>query len=99
MFREADIGLSRYRNIIGIGVIVMFIVFSGIFLYTYSQERKIAEKCGFEDEKIKCVCTKQAWDNFNTKNGWNLEIPLSLNTNCSSIKQDNGEQNNSTIKT
>lgn len=91
MFLEADIGLSKYRNIIGVGVFVMFIVFSGVFLFTYSQERKIAEHCGFQDEKIKCVCTKSAWVEFDSKNQ-NLRIPIDLNMSISSNNQD-GEEN------
>lgn len=79
MFKEADIGLSQYKNIIGVGVIIMFIVFSGVFLFTYSQERKIAEDCGFINEKIKCICSKEAWDIYNNAISWNLNISEGLN--------------------
>lgn len=76
MFKEAELGLAKYRNIIGIGVIVMFIVFSLVFGYTYYQERKIAEHCGFENEKIKCVCNKQAWDEYNMRQPQVIDINL-----------------------
>ena len=88
MFKEAEIGLARYRNIIGIGVILMLLAFSLIFGYTYYKERQIAEKCGFENEKIKCVCTKQAWDSFNNPNiGYGLTLPKDLNNSSPSINE------------
>ena len=74
MFKEAELGLAKFRNIIGIGVIVFLLVFSMVFGYTYYRERQIAEHCGFENEKIKCVCTKNAWDVFNNRYGISLPI-------------------------
>lgn len=87
MFSEANIGLDKYKNIIGVGVIIMFIVFGATFWYTHSQQIKIAEECGFIDEKIKCVCTKQAWDEFNDRESWNSPITKGLNTSYPSINQ------------
>lgn len=99
MFKEAEIGLSKYKNIIGIGVIFMFIIFSSIFLYTYFQERKIAEDCGFANEKIKCVCTKQAWDDFKLKEdvSWNSQIPIDLNSSLY-IENNGKKENHSSIE-
>lgn len=98
MFKEADIGLSQFKNIIGVGVIIMFIVFSMVFGYTYYRERQIAESCGFQNEKIKCVCTKEAWQWFQEKQNQdnnpsyigNISTFLyqeDLNTNSSSINE------------
>lgn len=82
-FISAEDTLKKYHNIIGIGVLIMLIVFSSIFIFTYIQERKIAENCGFIDEKIKCVCTKNAWEEFKLKDNRydNNEINLSIYDN------------------
>lgn len=93
LFREANEGLKAYQHIIGVGVMIFFIVFTSVFLYTYSQERKIAEKCGFENEKIKCVCTKEAWDTFNNRTPV-YHYPKDLNIDFSLENQlKNGEEN------
>ena len=42
-------------------------------------QRKIAEHCGFENEKIKCVCSKEAWDKFNVQEYPILDMPKDLN--------------------
>ena len=76
MFKEAELGLAKFRNIIGIGVIAFLIIFSMVFGYAYYRERQIAEHCGFENEKIKCVCTKTAWEKFNNpKNPYGVALP------------------------
>ena len=61
---EGERGLNRYKNLIGIGVIFMFLIFILIFVVTSSQQHKLAEKCGFDDGKLKCVCTEGAWNKY-----------------------------------
>lgn len=64
MFTEAEQGLARFRNIIGIGVMISLIVLIFISLHIYEGEKEIANSCGFETEKLKCVCTQDAWEYF-----------------------------------
>lgn len=63
-FREGEKVLQRYKNLIGIGVIFMLILFIIIFLMTSAKQSKIAEDCGFDDGKIRCVCTSDAWNSY-----------------------------------
>lgn len=61
---EGERFLATYRNLIGLGVFLMLIAFSGVYLYALDQERQMAENCGFTDGKLKCACTSDAWDAY-----------------------------------
>ena len=62
MLKEGEAGIARYRNLIGLGVFLMLIAFSGIYLYALSEERKMAENCGFTDGTLRCVCNSEVWE-------------------------------------
>ncbi len=68
MLREGNAGLERYKHLIGIGVFLMLIAFSGIYWHALSEERKMAENCGFTDGKLKCVCHSEAWTDYLANN-------------------------------
>lgn len=56
--------LNKYKNHIGIGVMILLIILIGLTIYTHTQQLKIAKDCGFETGKVKCVCTEQAWNKY-----------------------------------
>lgn len=64
IFADGEKTMSKYKNLIGLGVMFFLILLIVVFLFTHAQEKKIAEKCGFDDGKIKCVCTDQAWNKY-----------------------------------
>ena len=64
MCLEGEKFLSTFRNLIGLGVFLTLIAFSGIYLYALDQEREMAENCGFTDGKLKCACTSDAWNAY-----------------------------------
>lgn len=80
IFVSGEKSLTKFRNLIGIGVIFMLILMTAVFLMTSATQKKISEKCGFDDGKIKCVCTGVAWNSyqndleFEAKNGQNSLI-------------------------
>ena len=92
MLKMGNDALNRYKNLIGIGVFLMFIAFSFIFITSIQKQEKIAEKCGFTDGKLKCICTQQAWNekmeiNYSDSD---LKLPITnksidLNSSNSSI--------------
>lgn len=93
MFQVANQFLAKYRNIIGLGVFLMLLAFCIVFMYSISEQREIAESCGFTDGKLKCICTEDAWNQKMNKKLPDLVIngevdnfgakTQSLNTNIS----------------
>ncbi len=64
VLREGNKEFEPYKHLIGIGVILTLISFSIIFYFALEEERDIAEKCGYTDGKLKCVCTEAAYNQF-----------------------------------
>lgn len=62
MLIDGEKGISKFRNLIGIGVFLMLIIFSFIYVNALKEQREIAESCGFTDGKMMCVCTQEAWN-------------------------------------
>ncbi len=62
MLIDGEKGISKFRNLIGIGVILMLLSFSFIYINALKEQREIAESCGFTDGPMHCVCTQDAWD-------------------------------------
>lgn len=66
IFTEAEKVLEKYRGLIGIGIIIMIILGCLLIVYSAAETKKIAEECGFDDGKVKCVCTNDAWNLYQT---------------------------------
>ena len=83
MLREGNKGIERYKHLIGVGVFLMLLAFSGIYMYALSEERKMAENCGFDDGKIKCVCTEDAWNDYQDSlyDDFALDMPVNSKSN------------------
>lgn len=64
ILREGEQGLNAYKNLIGIGVIFTILLGCCLIAYSSIEQQKIAEKCGFDDGKVKCVCTDEAWNKY-----------------------------------
>lgn len=70
--------LARYRLIIGVLVLIMLVITSILTYQNFDKQNQIIETGGFTDGNVKCVCNKEAWDEFqkidinllqNTQNG------------------------------
>lgn len=66
IFTEAEKVLEKYRGLIGIGIMIMIILGMGLIVYSFNETKKIAEECGFDDGKVRCVCTSDAWNLYET---------------------------------
>lgn len=85
IFKEGEKGLQAYKNLIGVGVIFTLLLITGVFLMTYSQQSKISDQCGFDDGKIRCVCTENAWNTYQTVLSSNTDF---VGDNLSIITKD-----------
>ncbi len=78
--KEGEKGLNAYRNLIGLGIILTILLGCALIVYSSSEQQKIAEECGFDDGKVKCVCTGDAWnkyqDDLDIKSSQNLQFEL-----------------------
>lgn len=64
IFEDGESGLKKYNNLIGIGVILTILLGVGFILFSLNEQKALAEKCGFDDGKIRCVCTDDAWNQY-----------------------------------
>ena len=70
--------MARYRLTIGVIVFVMLITLSILTWTFFDKQNQIIETGGFVDGKVKCVCSQEAWDQFEES----LELnPLGLEIN------------------
>lgn len=72
MLNKIEKFLDQYRNIFTIITLFVLVLFCVISVTTYNFEKKVSEDCGFDDGKIKCVCTESAWNEY--VNGVELNI-------------------------
>ena len=63
-FSELDKSFARYKNLIGIGVMITILLGIGVIIMSTNQVREIAAECGFTDGDMKCVCTEEAWNTY-----------------------------------
>ena len=61
-FSKLDESFSKYRNLIGVGVIITILLGVGMIIISTNQVKEIASECGFDDGKMRCVCTEEAWN-------------------------------------
>ncbi len=61
---DGERGLNKYRNLIGLGVIITIMLGCGLILFSLNEQQALAEKCGFDDGKIRCVCTDDVWNQY-----------------------------------
>ena len=61
--QQIENSLSKYKNIIGVLILVTLIILSLLTINFFKKQNEIIETGGFTDGKIKCACTKEAWDN------------------------------------
>ena len=61
-FTKLENSFSKYRNLIGLGVIIIILLGVGMIIVSPNQVKEIASECGFDDGKMKCVCTEEAWN-------------------------------------
>lgn len=61
-FLELEGKFSKYRNLIGLGVIITILLGIGMIIVSTNQVKEIAAECGFDDGKVRCVCTEEAWN-------------------------------------
>jgi len=66
--------LARYRLIIGLLVLIMLCVTCILTYHNFDKQNQIIENGGFEDGKIKCVCSQEAWDTFQEEKG-DISLP------------------------
>ena len=56
--------LKQYTPIIGVVVIILVATLVVMTYMNFDKQNQIIEKGGFIDGKIKCVCSQEAWDQF-----------------------------------
>lgn len=70
--KRIESNLSKYKYLIGICIIFLMLVLIILTIKNFEKQNQIIETGGFTDGKIKCVCTKNAWDEYVNKNDLNL---------------------------
>lgn len=75
---KLEIFLTRYKNVLGLLVLIMLIVTSVLTWQNFEKQNQIIETCGFTDGKIKCVCTQEAWKDFEVQE---INIPSMVISN------------------
>ena len=75
--REIEGFLSRYKHILGLAVFCALLILIFFTIQNFQKQNQIADKCGFMDGKVKCVCTKEAWDQWmgEVENPLQYQIP------------------------
>lgn len=56
--------LFKYKYVIGILIIFLLVTLIIATFKNFEKQNQIIETCGFTDGKIKCVCTQEAWNTF-----------------------------------
>jgi len=64
VFSNLEKFLAKYRALIGLLVLIMLITLSILTYFNFDKQNQIIETGGFIDGDIKCVCTQDAWDDF-----------------------------------
>lgn len=59
---ELEQRFSKYRNLIGIAVIITILLGCVLIIVSKDQVKEYADQCGFDDGKLRCVCTEEAWN-------------------------------------
>lgn len=60
--------LKQYTSIIGFVLIILIATLIMLTYMNFDKQNQIIEKGGFIDGKIKCVCSQEAWDQFENVN-------------------------------
>jgi len=61
-FEELEKRVSKYRNLIGIAVIITILLGCVLIIVSKDQVKEYASQCGFDDGDLRCVCTEDAWN-------------------------------------
>lgn len=61
-FIELEQRAAKYRNLIGIAVIITILLGSVLVIVSKDQVKEYASQCGFDDGDLRCVCTQDAWN-------------------------------------
>lgn len=67
MIKKLEKYLAEYRNVIGILILIMLVVTSMLTYENFDKQNQIIETGGFTDGKIKCACTQEAWNEFQSQ--------------------------------
>jgi uncharacterized protein YxeA len=56
--------LARYRILVGVLVLIMLIITCVLTYQNFDKQNQIIKTGGFVDGKVKCVCSAEAWEEF-----------------------------------
>ncbi len=59
---ELEQRVAKYRNLIGIAVIITILLGCVLIIVSKNQVQEYASQCGFDDGNLRCVCTEEAWN-------------------------------------
>jgi len=66
-FKTLEKFLADYRLVIGVVVIILLSTLCILTYVNFDKQNQIIETGGFVEGKVKCVCTQEAWDQFESK--------------------------------